>query len=188
LLRNETTTGVTVIEMSPTFDTGAILRQAELAITATDTRETIYHKLYHLGGALLPQVITDFAHKKLRSTPQPTVSPTPYAKRFTRDDSFIDWTGIQAAMAGKPVATTQLGPLLAEVFVNQTIYGEDIARATRALANFPGLWTIVSTPKGETRMKILEAEAHNHQLVLKKVQLAGQQPALWNQVKNNLGE
>lgn len=204
LLKGENQTGVSVITMSPQFDTGAVLASANQAITATDTRETIYQKLYQLGGQLLPQVIVDFVAGKLSAQPQPTTSPTPYAKRFTRDDSFVAWEGIAATMAGQTATTQQLAPLLAQAIkpvwaastlssgtTEASITPGDLERATRALAGFPGLWTLIPTAKGPTRMKLLKTSlAINGQgkqvLQLDLVQVAGQQPAAWNQVRTIL--
>lgn len=62
---------------------------------------------------------------------------------------------------------------------------EFVARASRALSPWPQLWTMVQTTKGERRLKILSASINDAGLlVLDQVQLEGQQPARWNQVKN----
>lgn len=194
LLRNETETGVTVITMSAQFDTGAIVAKASLAISPADTRQTLYQRLYTLGGELLPTVISYFVARKITPQPQPTNSPTPYAKRFNRDDGFVAWEGITAAMAGQPVKSTWLAPLLATalgVTTTQPGQASDLARAARALEAFPGLWTVLPTAKGPTRMKLLQLEVKsnsnkNNCLELVRVQIAGQQPAAWNQVKTIL--
>ena len=63
-----------------------------------------------------------------------------------------------------------------------------LSQATRALSPWPGLWTEIPTKKGAKVMKILSCNWNNqtNRLVLEKVQIASQQPALWNQVKNVL--
>ena len=57
----------------------------------------------------------------------------------------------------------------------------------RALAGYPSLWTIVKTNKGNKRMKILSFQALDtrHQ-ALNIVQLEGQTPSLYKQIKNQL--
>jgi methionyl-tRNA formyltransferase len=189
MLRNEKKTGVTVIKMSPEFDTGGVIASATHPIATTDTRETIYDALYRLGGKILPQVITDFAANKLPIQPQPKESPTPYAKRLNREDGFIDWKAITQAMNGTPIDPSLLAPQLKTILEGAapaTITAETIERSIRALAGFPGVWSIIQTVKGEKRIKLLSASAHDTRLTLRIVQIEGQQPAQWNQVKSIL--
>lgn len=196
LLRNEKQTGITVITMNAGFDTGNILAQRAIPIAGFDTRETIYEKLYMLGGEMLPKVLTS----KATARPQPKESPTPYAKRLERADGFISWKGIVSASQGFLVARDQLSPTLARAVISETqtpnsyqgeeqvtfIAPRDVLRIIRALTGFPGVWTMIPTAKGEVRMKILSADLENDALQLNQVQVAGQQPAKWNQVKTIL--
>lgn len=190
LLKGETETGVSVITMAAEFDTGGVISRASYTITPQDTRESVYDELYTLGGEILPQVIVDFVDGVLDIEPQPKQSPTPYAKRFNRDDSFIDWQAITSLMEGKTAATDLVSPLLTTALYpdgeSRVITAFDVERATRGLAGFPGLWTNINTTKGVKRMKILETDEQDGKLILKKVQIAGQDAAQWNQVKNNL--
>lgn len=59
-----------------------------------------------------------------------------------------------------------------------------VERAARAFAPWPGLWTIISTKKGEKRLKILNVELQNNQLCLKQVQIEGKQPCKIEEIKN----
>lgn len=63
-----------------------------------------------------------------------------------------------------------------------------LSQATRALAPWPGLWTEIPTKKGLKTMKIVSCHwnSKTNQFELEKVHISGQQPALWNQVKNVL--
>ena len=189
LLRNEKETGVTVIKMSPSFDTGGVIESAPQPISATDTRETMYDALYRLGGKILPQVIADFAANKLPIQPQPKESPTPYAKRLNREDGFIDWQAITQAMNGNEIEPSLLAPQLKIILEGATpahITAETIERSIRALAGFPGVWSIISSTKGEKRIKLLSASVKDSRLELEMVQIEGQQSAHWNQVKSIL--
>lgn len=205
LLLGETETGVTLIEMSPEFDTGAIIAQASLTIETDDTRESLYQKLYQLGAAVLPTMLAHYAAFQDHSSastennqditfvlpPQvQPASPTPYAKRFKREDAFVDWAVIQSAVAGNGNNLTpesyqgllktaaQVAPVISNA--------EFLSRAVKALAGYPELWTSIPTIKGQKRMKILKARVEQHNLVLEQVQIEGQQPATWNQVKNQV--
>lgn len=61
-----------------------------------------------------------------------------------------------------------------------------LSQTTKALAPWPGLWTKIPTKKETKIMKIMSCNWNNqsNRLELEKVQIAGQQPALWSQVKN----
>lgn len=212
LLLDERELGVTMIEMSPEFDTGTMIAQAGLTITHTDTRETLYEKLYTLGGDVLPEMVsvyhsfrtgeprtipTSNAQSSL-TKPVPTFmlppisqppSPTPYAKKLSREDGFIAWTAVSRLIQGETANTSQLSPTLEFIleYLGAPLTAAFVERATRALAGFPSLWTLIPTSKGEKRMKLIVCSvAQNSRLILEKVQIEGQGVALWNQVKNVL--
>lgn len=203
LLRAETETGVTLIEMSPTFDTGKMVAQSPAVITPDETRETLYAKLYELGGQVLPEMVLEYLRFRqgsvtsdgrskhityfLPPVEQPS-SPTPYAQRLTRDDGFVSWTAVQAAMTGAPSDAADLSLQLAAIlatteFKQDTVFLE---RAIRALVGFPGIWSTVETAKGPRRLKLIAAHLENGRLVLDRVQLEGQAPAAWNEIKTAL--
>lgn len=191
ILMGETQTGVTLIEMNPEFDTGTIVAQAPTRIEKTDTRETVYKKLYTIGGQVLPEMLARYRNHTLTTIPQPEQSPTPYAKRLTRDDGFIAWAAFVDAVAGRPVSAQYLSPQLQTIAHHlyqplDYLPLEFIERAVRALFGFPGVWTLVPTTKGEKRMKILRVALAGKTLILERVQIEGQQPAKWKQVKNSV--
>ena len=202
LLNDEKTTGLTLIEMSPEFDTGRMIAQTPMAITTTDTRETVYEKLYTLGSQVLPNWLvtyatwladdttvppTDTTHWWLPPVPQPAAT-TPYAKRFTRDDGFIAWSAVEATQQGDTFTAEELGPLLKHIATISTLALDAawIERATRALAGFPNLWTTVPTIRGDKRMKILSATVEGNRLRLEAVQVEGMQATAWNAIKGTL--
>ena len=194
ILLGETETGITLILMSEKFDTGSILAQASIPIDPKDTRETLYQKLYTLGAQKLPGwIIGHYTNPKTPGQAQGP-APTPYASRFTKDQSFIDWRILSTAMKGKPYDFTILPPYLKTAYtclkLEKLEFGiwnlEFIARAVRALHGFPGLWTVVNTTKGDKRMKILSAslDPKSQNLTLISVQLEGLKPTPFNQIKN----
>ena len=212
ILMAEKTTGVSVIEMGQEFDTGRVIAQAKLPISAQNTRETLYQKLYSLGSQILPYVVVKYAQYQdstrfpANSTAdnssienlsiafppvaQPANSPTPTATRFSRDQGQVAWPLVHAAIQAQASSLEGLSKLLLMAARHQQLKPIQLpaflARACRALSGFPGLWTVVPTNKGQKRMKILKCRVENGRLILEKVQIAGQQPAAWNQVKNIL--
>lgn len=200
LLFGETETGITLIEMSPEFDTGKMVAQSLIALDPDDTRETVYRKLYGLGGDVVGEMIAQYLAPDGSTTMQiagrhvswwhPPVeqpsSPTPYAKRLTREDGFVAWDSVTKIMDGQLGQTTGFSPVVQKIIEKNNLQPDAIflERMIRALAGFPGVWTIVPTSKGDKRLKLLAAQVMTPRLELNQVQLEGQQPALWNQVKN----
>jgi methionyl-tRNA formyltransferase len=110
ILNGETETGVTIMQMEPTLDTGPILKQRACPILPEDDAGTLERKLAQLGADLLIET--------LRALEQDAISPQPqehslatYAPPITREDSIIRWeeTGHRVwcrvrAMSPKPGA------------------------------------------------------------------------------------
>jgi len=199
LLAGETETGITLIEMSPEFDTGKLVAQASLPLSDHDTRETVYQKLYELGRQTIGEMLQAYIAFKggqsistanevrtfLPPVPQ-TDSPTPYAKRFKREDGLVDWLAFVAAMKGETAAPSLASPQLQKVlsWSHQELDAHFITRATQALLGFPNLWTTIPTAKGDQRMKILSCHVEGNKLVLDQVQIAGKNPSRWAESKN----
>lgn len=125
ILRGEKETGVTLLQLSPEFDTGDILTQKSLPIHSDDTHLTIYQKLYDLGGNLLVEYLPKIAERKVSPIPQPAGTYF-YARRLTRQDGFVEWKEFEEALNNNP---------------------NSLDRKLRALSGWPGVWT--TTPKGK---------------------------------------
>jgi len=158
ILNGETETGITLIEMDEKFDTGNIIFQEKMKISAHDTRETLYQKLYELGATVLPGWLKNYQNGNFEIVKQKN-NRLPYAKRFFKKDSFVAW---------------------ADLFKDPTF----ISRACRAWYGFPGLWTKIPSKKGDKIMKIWSCHLADKQLILDEVQVEGQNKARFNQIKN----
>lgn len=90
ILNGEKETGATLVKMSSEFDKGGIIAQKSIPIASTDTRETLYSKLYDLGSDLLVKTLP----AKITVSPQPTGNFF-YARRLTREDGFVPWDEFQ---------------------------------------------------------------------------------------------
>lgn len=94
ILRGEKETGVTLVKMTSEFDKGDIIAQRSIPIKPDDTRQTLYKKLYDVGGDLLVETLP----KKITLQPQPT-GDFFYSRKLTREDGFVPWeefTNIQS--------------------------------------------------------------------------------------------
>lgn len=59
LLRGETRTGITLMQMDAGLDTGPMLKRSELAIESTDTGGTLHDKLSRLGAQVLAEALRE---------------------------------------------------------------------------------------------------------------------------------
>ncbi|MDH5533073.1 MAG: methionyl-tRNA formyltransferase [Candidatus Pacebacteria bacterium] len=188
ILMGEEKSGITIIEMNEEFDKGGTIYQESIDLEKAETRESLYEKLYTLGGKSFPTVISKFQKGELTTIPQPN-NDFPYASRFKRDDGFIEWDVIKDTMDGKSCKPNLSSKMLSKIISLQEINSIDayfIEKVSRALYGFPSLWTIIPTAKGDKRMKIHSTKVENNKLVLNEVQIEGQSRARWNQVKNIL--
>ncbi len=158
LLNGEKESAVSLIEVISDMDAGDIYWQKPFTVEPTWTQTEYYDHAFDLAANELPNLLEHIHADKLQPTPQPKESPTPVARKLTKADGFVAWDEVKDTMDDLPAA---------------------IKIAARAYSPWPELWTEVPTRKGQMRMKLLPEN---------KVQLAGQQPATWNQVKNAILE
>ena len=86
LLAGDTTTGVTIMRMEESLDTGPMLLQRTVPIAADDTTGSLHDRLAVLGGELLVEA--------LASNPPPRrqdEAGATYASKITKADTEIDW-------------------------------------------------------------------------------------------------
>lgn len=185
LLYGEKTSASTIMIMSEGLDEGPILTQVPFDVDPNWTQTGYYARGFELAAEVLPDTLKKLAAGQLQPTPQPTDSPTPIARQLRKSDAFVDWQLLASVIAGsqpKDVGgTSQLLCSLAE----NTPWPTVLEQASRAFSPWPVLWTELPTAKGLRRMKIISAEVVSEtELRLNQVQIAGQEPAQWNQVKN----
>ncbi|MDG6095134.1 methionyl-tRNA formyltransferase [Acetobacter sp. AN02] len=93
ILAGDTETGVTIMQMDAGLDTGAMLLEERVAITAQTTASSLHDALAEAGGRLITQVLDT----QPAPVPQPAEGIT-YAERLTREDGRIDWSRDAAAI------------------------------------------------------------------------------------------
>ena len=180
ILTGEEKTGVTIIRMSPEFDKGEILSQEEIPITSADTRQTLYTKLYDLGGDLALKTLPQLSQNKISPQKQDRSIPPKYARQITRDDGFLPFEIVNRAQEGKDLFPTDL-PLFQEIAsykklnkINAAVF---VDRMARAFDPWPGLWTTKpSSGRNAQRLKILKCHLKDRKLQIDLVQFEGKTP------------
>jgi len=87
VLAGDHTTGITIMQMDAGLDTGPILLQESMSVTAGDTAGTLHDKLAVLGGRLIVQALAALPAPH----PQPLEGVT-YAAKVRKHEAFIEWS------------------------------------------------------------------------------------------------
>jgi methionyl-tRNA formyltransferase len=86
LLAGDAETGVTIMQMEETLDTGPILLQRAIAIGAGETSGTLHDRLAALGADLLIEALARNPAPRAQNGAAAT-----YAPRMAKSESAIDW-------------------------------------------------------------------------------------------------
>ena len=114
LLAGDAETGVTIMEVVPALDAGAMVSKGVVPILETDTTQTLHDSLSKIGADLMVQAMADLVKNgSLQSTPQDESLVT-YAHKLEKLESAIDWHKSAAEISRQvrafnpfPVATAQ---------------------------------------------------------------------------------
>lgn len=114
ILAGDAETGVTIMEVVPALDAGAMVSKGVVKITKTDTTQTLHDALSKMGAELMVNAMNDLAKNgALPSTPQDESLVT-YAHKLEKSESAIDWTKSAVEISRQirafnpfPVATAQ---------------------------------------------------------------------------------
>lgn len=152
ILVGESKTGSTIYQMDEKMDHGPIFAQEEIPFNAlTKDYLSLEKQLAELSAHILIKTIPVL----LSGTTAPRMqdeSGASFTKKFTTENGFIEYSEIDAAIAGNSDKT------------------ELIVRTIHALNPEPGAWTL----KGGKRIKLIEACMDNDALKLLTIQEEGQ--------------
>lgn len=193
LLFGETQSAVCIMRMTAGLDEGPIIRSIPFRVEPHDTAESYYRKAFALASQQLAETLQQYAVDR-RESPQPKISPTPIARRLTREDGFVPYSLIQRLengsfehiMKNMYICTNEaerekkecLGPVFAEALSshpNLTV-AQLVENAVRAFSPWPGVWTIVPNYKGRqnVRCKIKRAHMEAGRLAIDERQFEGE--------------
>ena len=128
IINGETRTGVTTFFINEEIDTGAIIQQKEVEISQNETAGDLHDKLMEVGSILVLETVELIAQGSVEPLEQKSARFKP-APKLNKENCRIDWTQ----------------PL------------ESVYNQIRGLSPYPAAWTLLSTKKGKTECKILEA-------------------------------
>jgi methionyl-tRNA formyltransferase len=100
VINGEPETGVTIIVMDAGMDTGAILEQAVVPISAEDTAGDVAVRMAEMGGKLLVSTLQKWTEGTLIPQPQnePEATLAPILKK---EDGLLDWSQSATTLANR---------------------------------------------------------------------------------------
>lgn len=90
LLRGDVSAGVTIMLMDEALDSGPILAQRKVGVSALDTTGSLTHKLASAGAELLMETLPEWLEGRLKPQAQNEDSAT-YSKLIANRDGELDW-------------------------------------------------------------------------------------------------
>ncbi len=113
ILAGDEQSGITIMQMDPGLDTGAMLLEEAVEIVPGDTAQTLHDKLAEVGGRLIVRALLEI--DRLPPRPQDDAGAT-YAAKLSKQEAAVDWSKSAAEIERAvraynpfPVAQTTLG-------------------------------------------------------------------------------
>ena len=94
----DASTGITIMQMDAGLDTGAMLLQESVDISADDTTGSLHNKLARVGGDLIVNALAQI--DTLTPTLQPNAGVT-YATKISKTEAQLDWSEAAEILARK---------------------------------------------------------------------------------------
>jgi len=127
VIRGETKTGITIMQMDDGIDTGDMLLTQEITLDVKETAGTLHDKLMYLGGPLLLEALERLEQHNLTPVKQDDTLST-HAPMLSKDFGRIDWTKsaieIEHLIRGLnpwPSSYTQLDGLTLKIYAAELV-------------------------------------------------------------------
>jgi len=157
LLNDEKETGVALFLIDEKVDHGPIISSVRCQVSGSDNYETLIKKLAKLSVELLIETLPKFVKGEIVPRPQ-NESEATFTKKFVTEDALVNLT------KDRP---------------------REIWLKIRALNPEPGVFTFLELKNDKKlRLKLLEADLQNNELVLKKVQPEGKKAMAYQDFLN----
>jgi methionyl-tRNA formyltransferase len=115
LLAGDKETGVTIMEVVPALDAGAMISKGIVTITELDTAQTLHDALAKTGAELMVQAMEKLSKNGALDSTQQDESLVTYAEKLQKSEATIDWNKSADAISKQvrafnpfPVATAIL--------------------------------------------------------------------------------
>lgn len=142
ILAGDDETGVTIMEVVPKLDAGAMVSKGRVPILATDTTQSLHDAISHLGATLMAEAMLALeatGHLGAESQDEALVT---YAHKLEKSESALDWrkTAIELSRQIRafnpfPVATAQFRGETCRLWFANAVEGKAPIGAIAALGS-----------------------------------------------------
>ncbi|HEU4708533.1 MAG TPA: methionyl-tRNA formyltransferase [Methylophilaceae bacterium] len=130
ILAGDQETGVTIMEVVPALDAGAMILKGSVPITESDTAQGLHDTLATMGAQLMVQAMDTLQQRGvLEATPQDESLVT-YAHKLDKSEAMIDWNKSAAELSRQvrafnpfPVAQTFLSGKPCRIWMARSLSG-----------------------------------------------------------------
>lgn len=91
ILAGDAKTGVSLMLIEPTLDTGKILVQKSLKVEPSETTPTLTNKLINLSNTLLEEYVPRYLAGNAKARAQPHPDRVTFSRKLTKEDGQLDW-------------------------------------------------------------------------------------------------
>ena len=91
LLSGQPKTGVSLMVIEPTLDTGKLITQKVLTIDPDDTLPSLTDKLVNLSNELIRDYLPRYISGEIKPKNQPHPDRATYSSKLSKEDGIIDW-------------------------------------------------------------------------------------------------
>ena len=176
LILGDTSTGVTLMQMDSTMDTGDIIGQVEFPLEESDTQQIVLNKV--------PSYAFDLVSKYLPTVGQDTYTKqdahlATYTRKLKRKDGYIELSLLKKLLNQETVSVSTFQIVFDYYNMNYSrtspehINIQDLFHVWKGVHPWPGVWTTVQTPEGEKRLKLIEMQTADGEPTITQVQMEG---------------
>ena len=159
IAKNDTETGVSIMQLTSGMDEGPVYVQETIALTPHDTKFTVYESLVTKSADLLLQALPRILDGSLQPISQDNTKAT-YCQLLTKKDAFIDPSSLTASQAdahvraylGFPGTRLTLGSI--EVILTRTHVSDIATELSVPCANGTFLAIDTLKPLGKKEMPV----------------------------------
>ena len=169
-------TGVTIMKIVSELDAGDALSHAKVAITATDTSESLYTKLAKIGPKALVEAINNIETLLPNAVAQDPALVT-YATKLSKEEARLDWTQT-AEITERHIRAYIPWPVAYFPFEGENVKGFGATCQVGQAGAQPGKILDVN-PNG-----VLVATGNNTALLLTRMQFPGKKPLAFKDIYN----
>lgn len=91
ILSGQEKTGVSLMLIEPTLDTGKLLTRKSLKVSSNETTPSLTNRLVALSNLLLNQYVPEYMDGLNKPKDQPHPDRATYSRKLTKNDGIIDW-------------------------------------------------------------------------------------------------